>query len=139
MIFTNAGAVLAYQPSVGTVGPLNANLANPTSTSSGAFGGEVVALKLNIDFADAGHTLGTFTSPRFGDLTLCNFTGSADVLNNTSVRSFLAMANTALGDGATPISLADIHAITQQVNFSFSNGNPSLFAQQYLVSGPACP
>jgi hypothetical protein len=67
--FMRASDVISYLPAFGTPGALNANLVNPTSSASGYFGGEVVALTLNIDFADAGHTLGA-DGIRFRDLRL---------------------------------------------------------------------
>jgi hypothetical protein len=99
------------------------------------FGGEVVALQLNVDFSDAGHTLGA-TGLRFGNLTLCGL--SLAGLNGTSVRSFLATANTALGGGLTPYAITDINALANELNFAFGEGAVSVFAQAHLVNG-ACP
>jgi len=70
--FTSATRVIDYLPQSGTPGPLTADLLDPSTSPSGAFGGEVVALKLNIDFIDAGLILGG-SELEFGDLTLCNF------------------------------------------------------------------
>jgi hypothetical protein len=136
MLFTSAGAVLAYQPAIGNLGPLNADLIDPTATSSGAYGGEVVALILNTDFAAAGHTLGT-SGLLFGDLTLCAFT-SNPALNGISVNDFLAMLNSALGGGPAPYAITVLHLIAEQVNAAFSGGSPSVFAQEHLFNG-ACP
>ena len=102
---TSAFSVIDYLPAVGTAGPLNTNLLNPTSSSSGAFGGEVTALKLNIDFSDAGFLLGTKGIP-FGDLILANFSTLPN-LNGLTVRQFLGDANTALGGGSSIYSIAD--------------------------------
>ncbi|HUF54925.1 MAG TPA: hypothetical protein VMR52_14340, partial [Dehalococcoidia bacterium] len=71
MTFTSAAALLAYLPATGTAGPLTSDLLNETSSSSGEFGGDVVALKLNVDFSDSGVLSGTAA---FGDLLLCNLT-----------------------------------------------------------------
>jgi hypothetical protein len=54
LAFTSAGAVAAYLPAVGTPGPLTASPLNPTTTSAGVFGGDLVALELNIGFNNAG-------------------------------------------------------------------------------------
>jgi hypothetical protein len=52
IIVTSALAVLNYLPSSGPPGPLTADLVDPTSTSSGLFGGSVLALQFNVDFSD---------------------------------------------------------------------------------------
>lgn len=136
MTFTNAEAIHHYMPSVGTPGALNANLVDPLSSSSGQFGGEIVALKLNIDFSAAGHTLGA-ASVRFGNLTLCKLESPLSALNGTSVADVLALANTALGGGATTISMADLNLLAIQLNGSFEAGAVSQFAQDHLFNG-AC-
>jgi hypothetical protein len=47
-------AVFNYLPAGGSPGTLNGNVFNPSSTSSGTFGGDVLALQLNVDFSNAG-------------------------------------------------------------------------------------
>jgi hypothetical protein len=69
MAFNSPLYLTPYLPDVGTPGPLTANLFNPASTMSHSFGGEVVALKLNIDFADA-HLFGATAPIALGDLEL---------------------------------------------------------------------
>src|SRR5260370_11364398 len=59
MRFDGASFVEAYLPASGAPGPLGGNLDDPTTTSSGAFGGDVLTLELNVDFSDAGFLLGT--------------------------------------------------------------------------------
>jgi hypothetical protein len=136
ILFTSASAILTYEPAQGAIGPLNADLVDPTSSASGAFGGEILALQLNVDFSDSGDTLGS-SGLQFGDLTVCNFT-SLTALNGTSVRSFLSMANTALGGGATSYPIADLFTVAEQLNAAFEGGLPSPFAQKHLFNG-ACP
>jgi hypothetical protein len=98
MSFTDAPSVQAYIPSVGAFAPLNGNTLNPITTSSGAFGGEVLALQFNVDFSDAGLLPGT-AGLRFGDLVLANLTGSESVLNGLTVRQFLGDMNILLSWG----------------------------------------
>lgn len=136
MIFTSASAILGYEPQLGPRGSLNADLLDPATSASGEFGGEVLALTLNIDFADAGITLGS-SGVRIGDLTLCNFATLAG-LNGMSVRGFLGVANTALGGGSAPFSISDLFLVAEQLNAAFNNGGVSRFAQQQLFNG-ACP
>lgn len=71
--FTDALRALDCLPASGPIGSLDADLANPTSTSSGAFGGAVLAPRFNIDFSDGGYLAGS-AGLAFSDLTLCNFT-----------------------------------------------------------------
>ena len=135
MVFTSATAVHNYLPSVGLPGPLTSSYVDPTSTASGQYGGEVVALKLNIDFSDAGYTLGS-AGIRFGDLTLCGL--SFPTLNGRSLREFLAINNTALGGGTALLPIADLSSLTASANAAFLDGSANLFAQNNLVNGP-CP
>jgi hypothetical protein len=132
--FDSATAVFNYLPQVGTVGTLTSNLANPTDSSAGAFGGDVLALTLNVRFSDGG-VLPYTSATAFGDLYVCGYA----TVSNQTVRQFLANANTVLGGGSvsglTP-DLADQLAVS--LNASFSGGTPSTFAQTYLVNG-TCP
>ncbi len=132
MAFLDASNVTAYLPASGAPGPLTSDLLNPTTSASGSFGGNTVALKLNIDFSDADLTGGT-AAVAFGDLLICG----AAPLANMSVRDFLTVANTALGGGSTGYAFADLDAIATQLNGSFRDG-PSEFAQQHLFMG-SCP
>jgi hypothetical protein len=134
MSFTSAGNVLAYLPSSGGPGPLNADLVDPVTSSSGVFGGEVLALRLNVDFADAG-LLGAESGPRFGDLTVCRApVGPSGI----SVRAFLALAQNALGGGPSPYALDGLNTLAQDLNASFVDGVASAFAEAHLFPGP-CP
>jgi hypothetical protein len=135
MAFTSVTAILAYQPAIGPVGALNADLVNPTTTSSGAFGGEVLGLQLNIDFADAGHMDGS-TGLHVGDLTICNT--PLFFVNGTTVRTFAGFANSALGGGPAPHSITALSDIAGAINSAFIGGSPSGFAQASLFNG-ACP
>lgn len=137
IVFTSGLSVTAYLPALGSLGALNADLLDPTNSASGSFGGEVTALSLNVDFSDAGHTLGT-SGIAFGDLTLCGFTTTLAGLNGLTVRDFLALANSALGGGVTTLTITEFHLITEELNASFGGGGVSQFAQDHLVNG-ACP
>ena len=53
-----------------------------------------MALRLNVDFSVTQGTGGDF-----GDLVLCNFTGSLEVLNGKTVAQALAEAEILLGGG----------------------------------------
>ena len=136
LLFDNGEAVLQFLPQSGPPAPLDQSYFDATTSSAGEFGGDIVALKLNIDFSDAGILLG---NPKiaFGDLTLCNL-GSLSALNGYTVRQFLALANAVLAGGSGPYDIGTIDSLTQVLNDTFGNENLSTFAQQYLVNG-SCP
>ncbi len=138
MQFGDATSLLAYLPASGTIGPLVADLSNPTTSASGAFGGEVAALKLNIDFSADNVLTGTAHVP-FGSLTLCGFT-TLPALNTIAVSDFAAQVNTLLGGGSltSGYTIADLDQITASLNASFGGGSVSTFAQDHLVNG-SCP
>lgn len=131
--FTGGAAVVTYLPSSGPAQALTNDVSNPTTTSSGILGGEVTALALNVDFS-AGGLLGGSVTTDFGDLSICGVTG----LSNTSVSSFLAIAENTLGGANTGYSPAQIVTFAQDLNSAFQDGAPSTFAQDHLVVG-ACP
>src|SRR2546422_298420 len=101
MAFTDATSVQTYLPAIGPFAPLNGSVLNPISTSSRGFGGETLALELNVDFSDAGFLPGT-SGIRFGDLILANFS-TVPAFNGLTVRQFLDDENTCLGT-AVPLN-----------------------------------
>jgi hypothetical protein len=137
LAFTSASNVTDYLPTVGTPAPLTTSLTNPTSSSSGGFGGDVVALTLNVDFSATGFLHGASSIP-FGNLLLTNFSGGLSGLDGLTVSQFLAVANTCLGDGSCPYGLYNVATITDDLNFSFESGTPSAFAD-YNLALPATP
>jgi len=110
MLFTYQG-VTNYLPAAGPIGPLDSNLVDPTFSASGAFGGEVVALQLNVDFSAAGflHSTGV----PFGNLKLCNIT-TFSVLNGQTVAQILTEANTLLGGGTGTygLTITDLYPLS---------------------------
>jgi hypothetical protein len=140
MKFTSAVAVQAYLPAGGTSGNLTADLINPASSSSGVFGGQVLALKLNIALSDAGAT-----NTGFGDLYYCD---AASSLHGQTVRQILAVAETALGGGALPggYSYASLQSLCEKIVVSFDGKNDvnptcgvaTAWAKTYLSKAP-CP
>jgi hypothetical protein len=140
IIFDSPNAVIAYLPSAGIAGPLTGDYIDPTSTSSGLYGGDVTALALNVDFSAHGLLPGASTV-HFGELILKGFAGTLAGLNGMSVKNFLALNETALGGGATFISIADLDPVLAQVNASFTTGFVTNFAQAHLeapcISPPA--
>jgi hypothetical protein len=129
MAFTSASAINTYLPAGGTAGALTANLTNPTSSSAGIFGGQVLALELNVDFSNA-----NVTDPGFGNLTLCGLPASS--LNGQTVSQILAAMNTALGGGALPAGYSfggnnpatSLSQLATDLNSSWDGGNSGAFA-----------
>ena len=141
MAFTDVDLLQAYLPAAGALAPLDATLINPTLSVSGAFGGEVAALKLNIDFSDAGLLPGNL-NVHFGDLVLEGFGTLKDglslrALNGLTVRQFNAGMNSLLGGGSfshyTTANISDLDTITQSINGSFFGNVPGTFATQHLT------
>jgi hypothetical protein len=132
LAFSSASATLDYLPAIGAPGPLTTNLANPATTPSGTFGGDVVALALNLDFNNAGDLQGT-SSVLFGDLVLTNFSGGLSGLNGLTVSQFLTIANVCLAGGSCTYGLGNIAATTDDLNASFADGTVSTFADSNLA------
>lgn len=135
--FTSPDAILDYQPASGPAGPLDNDLLDPTSTSSGVFGGHVLALQLDVDLSDAGALNGT-AMLHFGDLRVCGLTATP-AFNDQTVRSVLGSLNNALGGGATPYSYDDLSILAANLTQSFESGSVSLFAQDHLFNAASCP
>jgi len=133
MRLTSAGAVTNYFVQAGPVGALTADLINPTTSSSGAFGGQVLALRMNVDFSAAGAIGGTVA---FGSLHLCAMTDAS--LNDRTVSEVLGLANTLLGGGSNGYTIVALTDLATLLNNSFLDGSPSTFAVEHLVNG-SCP
>jgi len=128
--FNGYDTLLVFLPQVGPVGPFDSSLMDPLSSSAGAFAGDVAALKLNVDFSDAGVITGT-SAARLGDLTLSNLTTTTD-LNGRSVRQALAAMNSALAGIPTSDTYDALDAVANQLDAAFFAGTPSTFAQDHL-------
>ncbi len=139
-LFTSGQTILDYLPTSGGPDPLNADLLDPTSTSSGVFGGQVLALRLNVDFNDSGDLSGT-AGIAFGDLILAYMVldiGNGNVvdmsaLNGLTVRRFLGVVNQQLGGGGGPYDFQPMSFVTQQITSAFEGGTPTQFAQDHLL------
>ena len=135
MRFSSAPAVQAFLPAGGTPGKLTADLADPTNSSSGVFGGQVLALKLNIALSDGGAT-----PAGLGDLYYRN---PGDALHGFTVRGILAAAEIALGGGTLPsgYTYASLSTLCDNLNLSWHNVTtegcePSAWALIYLGKTP---
>jgi hypothetical protein len=134
MEFDSADAVIAYLPQSGTPKALSADLLDPISFSTAEdLGGEVVALRLNIDFSAAGLLAHPAGVP-FGSLVLTGLTGSLSSLNGLTVNDLLIQENLALGGAPSDFSdLDDAFLLANEVDMAFNGGiQVSTFGQQNL-------
>jgi len=118
MAFSDGGAILGYLPSSGPVGPLDKDLLNPTSSSAGIFGGDVLALALDVDFSAAGALAHPVGSP-LGSLYLTGFDGTLAGLDGLTVSQFLGIDETLLGGGSNGSSISDLESVSQQIAGAF--------------------
>lgn len=129
--FTSAAAITAFLPQGGTPAALTADLINPTSSSAGVFGGQVLALRLNVGFSAAGVTQGPG-----GPLGSLKLTGTGTSLDGLTVEQILAICETALGGGALPTdyTLAGLNSVASNLNEAFVDGTTvTLWARQHLT------
>ena len=111
---TSASAVEKFLPQTGSPAKLTQNYINPTWNVS-SFAGQVLALKLNVDFSAAGLT-------RQG---LDHSTVVSGELGGKTVTQVLTLANTVLGGGSLPsgLSLSELHDIVTKINENFDGGD----------------
>ncbi|PYV50314.1 MAG: hypothetical protein DMG98_28075 [Acidobacteria bacterium] len=112
MKFTTAAAVGAYLPAGGPPDSLDVDLVNPSSSNSSVFGGQVLALQINVDFSAQNIT----GNGPIGALVLCNV--------GVTANQVLADANTVLGGGALPsyvTSISDLNDLADNLNNAFDN------------------
>jgi hypothetical protein len=130
MTFNAASNVQAYLPAGGTPGALIADLTNPTSTSAGVFGGQVTALRLNVDFNDAGIIDGFL-----GSISGLVLQGTGGSLDGQTVAAILGAAEQALGGGALPAgyTLSSINDLVDELDNAFDDCDPSDWAQIHLT------
>ncbi|MEN6644962.1 MAG: SdrD B-like domain-containing protein [Armatimonadia bacterium] len=112
---TSAAAVDAFLPQGGGPNVLTMNYTNPTKTSAGELAGQVVALKLNVDFSEAG-----FTKKGLASLKLTKD------LAGWTVAQVLTLAQTVLGGnkGALPsgVDLNKLKDICKKTNENYEKG-----------------
>ena len=117
MKFTKASAIQAYAPDGGTPGVLKANLTNPTTTPAGVFGTQVLALRLNVDFSNAG-----VLKPGLANLKIT----PGHPLAGMTVLQVLTIANQVLGGDLTKLpagmSVSGLNAVVDALNNNFHEG-----------------
>jgi protocatechuate 3,4-dioxygenase beta subunit len=111
--FTSAYAIEVFLPQGGTAKALTASAVNPTA-QLGVLAGQVLAMRLSIDFSAAGITRSGLGSLRIQSGAFAGLT----------VTQFSAIANAVLGGGSLPSgkTIADINATATAINENFDNG-----------------
>jgi hypothetical protein len=111
--FTSASAVEAFLPQGGTARALAASAVNPTGSLT-VLAGQVLAMRLSIDFSNAG-----ITRSGLGGLTI-----RSGPFAGLTVNQFSVIANSVLGGGALPAgkSLSDVNNTATAINENFDNG-----------------
>jgi hypothetical protein len=94
------------------------NYVNPTGcTTAGVFANQVLALKLNVDFSNAG-----YITPGLASLRIA----PGNKLAGYTVAQVLTLANTVLGGNtmALPpgVSLSDLNNVVDSINNNFDEG-----------------
>jgi hypothetical protein len=112
--FTSALAVQKYIPSGKSPSAFTENYIDPTTTSAGSFGGQVLSLYLNIKFNDAGY-LGP--TSLLGQLYI-----TSGPLMGVTVNQLMNLCNIAIGGGSTPFSYSVLNTAATSVNQNFDNG-----------------
>lgn len=122
MKLTTIAAVQALSTGGGKAGALTSDLVNPTKSSAGVFGWQVLALQFNVDLSNAG----TLT-PGFAGLTVVD---AASAYNGQTVAEILALANQMLGGGLAFDNA--MNTLVTNLNESFDAGTPSAWATTHL-------
>jgi hypothetical protein len=109
--FSGSSNVADFLPQGGSAGRLNRSYCNPTSrTSAGVFAGQVLALRLNVDFSNAGVTRPGLAGLKIQSGTYRGWTVAQFLLQAEKVLGASASFDSALNDTAT------------KINESFDNG-----------------
>lgn len=125
LVFTTAEAIREFLPAGGRTQPLESDETDPDESSSGVFGGQLLAAALNVGFNDAGLLRGSRTDVLLGDLV---FVDDVDRdLRGLSVRTVLALAHAAIAnaDAELPegVELDDVKKALAKLNECFDDGD----------------
>jgi hypothetical protein len=114
--FTSAAAIETFLPAGGTAAAFSKSETNPKSTAAGVFAGQVLALRLSVDFSNAG-----ITRLGLGDLKVVS-----GPLAGYTVTQVLLMGNAAIGGYAAylpaGVTIAVLNSAIDAINNNFDNG-----------------
>jgi hypothetical protein len=114
-IFTSAAAIRAYLSAGGTAKVLTQSYVNPKSTTAGVIGGELLTLRLNVDFSAGGFTWTGLAGMKVAP---------GNPLAGRTVAEVLAIANTAVGGNGLPsgITMSTLSKVLSRINQNFVDG-----------------
>lgn len=114
--FTSASAVTAFLPAGGSPRALTWSAVNPTRSSAGVFAGQLLALRLAVDYSAAGKS-----KAGLGELVMLSgpFAGS-------TVNQILAVANAVIGGQSSALpsgmSISTLSGILESLNMNYHEG-----------------
>lgn len=113
--FLGSTAVRDFLPQGGTPGTLKWSAVNPTTSAAGVFAGQVLALKLNVDFSNAG-----ITAPGLAQVKV-----SSGRLAGRSVSQVLAIAEQVLGGNTSALpagmTISQLNDLVDWLNNRYDN------------------
>jgi len=114
--FTSSNAIQTFLPAGGSPAVLTTSSVNPSKSSAGVFAGQLLALRLAVDFSAAGAT-----KRGLGDLVMLS-----GPLAGSTVNQILALANTVIGGqtSALPsgVTVAALSGILDTLNLNYHEG-----------------
>ena len=117
--FGNASAVKGFLPQGGTAGAFSGPLCDPTTSSAGVFAGQLLALKLNVGFSDAGYL------PKKGAVALGDLVMTSGPCAGFSARQVLARGENAISglgsSGSACLSVGDLATAADAINNDFDD------------------
>jgi hypothetical protein len=131
--WSNANKVRRFLPAGGTPGTLDQDYNNPTSTSAGVLAGQLLALKLNVGFSQAGIPvmLGLLSEGgNYGAYVIDSCGGG--YFDGLTVEEFLAVADMAVGGNTAVLdgygaTLSDVNWTATCLNELYDNCTPTMF------------
>jgi hypothetical protein len=116
LTFTSATAVSNFVLQGGSPWMLMASATNPTSSSAGVFAGDVLALRLNIDYSNAG-----ITESGFGNRVV-----TTGPLQGYTVNQVMVLANEVLSGQwwylPWNMQVSDLDNVVESINSNYENG-----------------
>lgn len=119
--WTSSGVIKDFLSDGGPPSVLRIDLLNPLVTSSGVFGGQLVAAKLNVEFSLAG------VFPTLGPVPITDlvYDNPGHPLDGFTIADIIAIADIAISGLPTPYSIPDINLALSDFNEAFVDGTTS--------------
>ena len=111
--FTSAYVIQNFLPATGTPNKLTGYATNPTSSPAGLFAGQVLALKLNVDFSNEG-----IITPGLANLKLA----SGPLQGKTVNQVLMNVLGGDLSGLPAGLTISGLNDIVTKINENFDNG-----------------